>query len=101
MRNKSGIPPYDAGVFFILSGSGGKHWPLRDVGTVSGYRTTKMLAHMFGKPIRDVARDIIDRAIKMEDGYGDEWHPTEPAGQSGDRAVASRGRSRHGGDDGR
>jgi len=36
MKNKSGIPPYDAGVFFILYGNDGKHWPPRDVGTVSG-----------------------------------------------------------------
>jgi len=34
MKNKSGIPPYDAGVFFILYGNDGKHWPPRDVGTV-------------------------------------------------------------------
>jgi hypothetical protein len=73
VRNKSGIPPYDAGVFFILAGNGGKHWPLRDIGNVAGFRTTKMLAHMYGKSAREVARDIIDRAQKLEEGeYGEQ-----------------------------
>ena len=78
MKNKSGIPPYDAGVFFILYGNDGKHWPLRDVGTVSGYRTTRMLAHMFGKTVREVARDIIDRAQKMEGDHGEQWQRHDP-----------------------
>jgi len=78
MKNKSGIPPYDAGVFFILYGNDGKHWPPRDVGTVAGYRTTRMLAHMFGKTVREVARDIIDRAQKMEGEHGEQWQRDHP-----------------------
>jgi hypothetical protein len=84
MRNKSGIPPYDAGVFFIINGNGGKHWPLRDVGTVSGYRTTKMLAHMFGKSNREVARDIIDRATILEEGeHGERQRKHNPGAAAG------------------
>jgi hypothetical protein len=90
MRNKSGLPPYDAGVFFIIAGSGGKHWPLRDVGNVAGYRTTKMLAHMFGKSNREVARDIIDRSLKLEEGEHGEWQRDDPEGQPSNRAAASR-----------
>ena len=80
MKNKSGIPPYDAGVFFILRGNDGKHWPIRDVGTVSGYRTTRMLAHMFGKTVREVAKDIVDRALKLEEGeHGQrQWQRHDP-----------------------
>lgn len=79
MTAKSGLPPYDAGVFFILQIGNGKTWPPREVSTVCTWRMTRMLAHMFGKPVRDVARDIIDRALKMEDGeYGHERKPPEP-----------------------
>ena len=68
MTAKSGLPPYDAGVFFILQIGNGKLWPPRDVGTVCAWRMTRMLAHMYGKPVRDVARDIINRAQILEEG---------------------------------
>ena len=79
MRNKSGIPPYDAGVFFILHGNDGKHWPPQSVQAVSAWRMTRMLAHMYGKSVREVARDIIDRARKLEDGeHGHERQRHDP-----------------------
>jgi len=78
MRNKSGIPPYDAGIFFILQIRNGKFWPPRETGTVSAWKTTQMLAHMFGKTVREVARDIIDRAQKMEGEHGVEWQRDHP-----------------------
>lgn len=74
MRAKSGLPPYDAGIFFILSLREGKLWPPRSVQNVGGWLVTRMLAHMYGKPVREVARDIIDRALKLEDGdNGEQW----------------------------
>jgi len=74
MRNKAGIPPYDAGLFFILRGNDGKHWPPRSVQAVSGWRMTKMLAYQFKKPVRTVARDVIDLAQKLEEGeHGGQW----------------------------
>ena len=67
MRAKSGLHPYDAGVFFILRGAG-KRWPMRTVSQVSGWQLTRMLAHQFDKPVEEVAREIIDRARIMEEG---------------------------------
>jgi hypothetical protein len=71
MRAKSGLPPYDAGIFFILNIRNGKLWPPRRVGTVSAWKTTQMLAHMYGKRVTDVARDIIERAELLEEGDPD------------------------------
>jgi hypothetical protein len=68
MRNKSGLPPYDAGIFFILHVRNGKLWPPREVGTVKAWKVTQMLAHMYGKTNTEVARDIIDRAQLLEEG---------------------------------
>jgi hypothetical protein len=67
MRTKSGLHPYDAGLFFILRGCG-KQWPLRSVEQVSGWTVTRMLAHQFDKPVREVAREIIERSQLLEDG---------------------------------
>ena len=78
MKNKSGIPPYDAGVFFILRIHNGKFWPPREVGTVSAWKTTQMLAYMYGKNVREVARDIIDRAQKMEGDHGEQRQRDHP-----------------------
>jgi hypothetical protein len=84
MRNKSGLPPYDAGVFFILQSREGKLWPPRSVGNVGGWLVTRMLAHMYGKSVREVARDIIDRALKMEDGdNGEQWQRRDAATATG------------------
>lgn len=64
----SGLHAYDAGVFFILRRNGGKRWPPRDVAKVSGWQMTRMLAHQFDKPVAEVARDIIERALALEEG---------------------------------
>ena len=78
MRTKSGLHPYDVGIFFILRGCG-KQWPLRSVAQVSGWTVTRMLAHMFDKRVTDVAKEIIDLQITLEDGeYGHERKPPEP-----------------------
>jgi hypothetical protein len=68
MRAKSGLHPYDAGLFYILSARDGKHWPPHSVEAVSGWRMTRMLAHMFNKRSREVARDVIDLWTKLEEG---------------------------------
>ena len=78
MRTKSGLHPYDLGKFFVLRGCG-KQWPLRDVAQVSGWTVTRMLAHMFDKPVHEVAREVIARAELLEDGeHGHERKPPEP-----------------------
>jgi len=68
MKTKSGIPAYDAGLFFILRGNDGKHWPPRSVQAVSAWRMTRMLAYQFNMPVRAVARDVIDLAQTLEEG---------------------------------
>lgn len=89
MRAKSGLPPYDAGIFYILSLREGKLWPPRSVQNVGGWLVTRMLAHMYGKPVREVARDIIDRALKLEDGdNGEQWHRS---GQNADPLHGAAG----------
>ena len=78
MTTKSGLHPYEVGKFFILRGCG-KQWPLRDVAQVSGWTVTRMLAHMFDKRVTDVAKEIIDLQITLEDGeHGHERKPPEP-----------------------
>ena len=73
MKTAAGIPAYDAGLFFILRGNDGKHWPPRSLQAVSGWRMTKMLAYQFKLPVRTVARDVIDLAQKLEEGeHGEE-----------------------------
>ena len=67
MKSRGGLHPYDLGVFFILRDSG-KRWPLRSVSQVSGWQLTRCLAHAFGKPVADVARDIIERSRLLEEG---------------------------------
>jgi hypothetical protein len=68
MKNKSGIPPYDGAIFYILVEREGKLWPPRDIASVAGWFATRLIAHAFGKPPRDVARDIIERAQILEEG---------------------------------
>jgi hypothetical protein len=40
-------------------GAGG--WPPADVNKVSGWTTVRMVADVFHKPTREVARDLIER----------------------------------------
>ena len=78
MRTKSGLHPYDLGLFFILRGCG-KKWPLRSVAQVSGWTVTRMLPHMFDKPVHEVAREVIARAELLEEGeYSHERKAPEP-----------------------
>jgi len=78
MRTKSGLHPYDVGNFFVLRGCG-KQWPLRDVAQVSGWTVTRMLAHMFDKRVTDVAKEIIDLQIVLEEGeHGHERQRNHP-----------------------
>jgi hypothetical protein len=79
MKNKSGLHPYDAALFYILVEREGKLWPPRGVHTVSGWFGTRLVAHAFGKTPTDVARDIIDRALKLEEGeHGHERQRHDP-----------------------
>ena len=91
MTSKSGIPPYDAGIFFILNIRNGKFWPPSKVGSVCAWKTTQMLAHMYGKHVTEVARDIIDRAQLLEDGeHGQRQRDQSSEGHPGDRAAGGR-----------
>lgn len=84
MRTKSGLYPYDAGLFFILRGCG-KKWPLRNVAQVSGWTVTRMLAHMFDKRVTDVAKEVIDLQVKLEEGEHGKRERNQPgAGQPSD-----------------
>jgi hypothetical protein len=67
MRTKSGLHPYDLGLLFILRGCG-KKWPLRSISQVSGWSVTRLLAHAFDKRPADVAKELIDLQVKLEDG---------------------------------
>ena len=68
MSGKSGVPAYEAGLFFILRGNDGKHWPPRSVQAVRNWRMTKMLAYQFKRPVSAVARDVMDLAQILEEG---------------------------------
>lgn len=68
MRSNGGLPPYEAGLYFILQVRNGKLWPPREVGTVRAWKTTQMLAFMFGKSTTEVARDVINTALTLEEG---------------------------------
>jgi hypothetical protein len=71
MTSKSGLPPYDAGIYFILQVRNGKLWPPRRMETVRQWKTTQMLAFMYGKTNTEVAAEIIDTALRLEEGeYG-------------------------------
>jgi hypothetical protein len=68
VRAKSGLDPYDAGIFFILRHRQNGGWPPREVAKVAGWFSTRMLAAQFDKTPREVAREIIDRALVLEEG---------------------------------
>jgi hypothetical protein len=68
MISKSGLPPYTAGIYFILQVRNGKLWPPRKMETVRQWKVTQMLAYMYGKTTTEVATEIIDIARQLEDG---------------------------------
>jgi hypothetical protein len=74
MLSKSGLHPYRAALFFILRESE-KAGPRSraavvsgDIAEVSKRQTVRMLAAMFDKSGRAVARDLIDTYRAIEDG---------------------------------
>jgi hypothetical protein len=74
MQTKSGLHPYRAALFFILRESE-KAGPRSraavvtgDIDEVSQRQTVRMLAAMFDKTNRAVARDLIDTYRALEDG---------------------------------
>lgn len=59
-------PHYLLGLYWILrerAGAGG--WPPRDINKVSGWLVVRMLAHMSGRNVREVAADVIEHATVM------------------------------------
>jgi len=74
MQSKSGLHPYDDGLQCILretSRLGPKSRAAivaRDVASVSNRSNVRMLAHMFNKTDRDVARDLINLFHALENG---------------------------------
>lgn len=74
MLSRSGLHPYRAALFFILRESEKAGPKSRaavvagDVAEVSNRQTVRMLAAMFDKSNRAVARDLIDTYRAIEDG---------------------------------
>jgi hypothetical protein len=74
MQSKSGLHPYRAALFFILRESEKAGPKSRaavisgDVAEVSERQTVRMLAAMFDKSNRAVARDLINTYRAIEDG---------------------------------
>ena len=62
------MTPYDAGIFYIMRERHGGGWPPIEVVKVSGWFTVRLLAHMFDKRPRDVAREVVERASLLEKG---------------------------------
>src|SRR5262245_6827797 len=74
MQSKSGLHPYRAALFFILR-ENEKAGPRSraavvagDIGEISNRVTVRMLAAMFDKTNREVARDLITTFHAIEDG---------------------------------
>jgi hypothetical protein len=57
---------YLRGLFWILRERAGGGWPPRDIDKVSGWKVVRMLAALTNHPVRTVARELIDTALKME-----------------------------------
>jgi hypothetical protein len=78
LQTKSGLHPYRAALFFILRESEKAGPKSRaavvagDIREISGRQTVRMLAHMFDKSNREVARDLINTFRAIEDGN---WAP--------------------------
>jgi hypothetical protein len=74
MQTKSGLHPYRAALFFILRESEKAGPKSRaavvagDIDEVSQRQTVRMLATMFDKTNKAVARDLIDTYRALEDG---------------------------------
>src|SRR5262245_14021756 len=74
MQSRSGLHPYRAALFFILRESERAGPRSRaavvagDIGEVSSRQTVRMLAAMFDKSNRQVARDLIDTYRAIEHG---------------------------------
>jgi hypothetical protein len=74
MLSRSGLHPYRAALFFILRESEKAGPKSRaavvsgDIAEVSSRQTVRMLAAMFDKSNRAVARDLIDTYRAIEDG---------------------------------
>ena len=74
MLSKSGLHPYRAALFFILRESERAGPKSRaalvagDVAEISNRQTVRMLAAMFDKTSREVARDLITTYRAIEDG---------------------------------
>lgn len=57
---------YRRGLEWILHEHHGGGWPPRDLAKVSGWTVVRLLAHMTGKPVREVAGDLIKESITEE-----------------------------------
>jgi hypothetical protein len=60
---------YEAGLYWILREHGGPNggWPPRDVSKVAGWACIRLLAHLTGRSPREVASDVIDHSIALEE----------------------------------
>ena len=64
---------YLAGLFWILRERAGSNggWPPRDIDRVCGWAVVRMLARLADKNPREVAADVIEHALHMDDFHVD------------------------------
>ena len=63
------FPEYERAVGWIIRERAGSNggWPPRDISRVCGWAVVRFTADLFGRPVREVARDIVDMSILGED----------------------------------
>jgi hypothetical protein len=75
--SRSGLSPYQAGLYFILHEYSGPRRTSRqakaalvadDIGSIAAWTCVRMLAHQFDKSARAVARDLAATWRTLEDG---------------------------------
>lgn len=77
MQSKGGLHPYRAALFFILREQHNGHRTSRkqraamqsgNVDNISDWQMVRLIAHSFGKSGREVARDLVDEYLTLEQG---------------------------------
>jgi hypothetical protein len=58
---------YEAGLYWILRERPRGGWPPREIDKVSGWLLVRFLADLCGRSPREVARDVIDHSLALED----------------------------------
>ena len=58
-------PEYERAIAWIVRERGGNGWPPRDISKVSGWKVTLLVAHLFNRAPREVAKDIVEMTEQM------------------------------------